>query len=86
MRRISLSSDTIQRRISDMPKDVKDQVINGIKASPTPMFFHVDESTDVTSCAQLLAFVRYIHSGDIEEELLFCEELQTTTSADVREK
>ena len=28
MRRISLSSDTIQRRISDMPEDVKDQVIN----------------------------------------------------------
>ena len=28
MRRISLSSDTIQRRISDMLEDVKDQVIN----------------------------------------------------------
>jgi len=35
-----------------MPEDVKDQMINETKASPTPMFFHVDESTDVTSCAQ----------------------------------
>jgi len=26
----------------------------------------VDESRDVTSCAQLLAFVRYIHSADIK--------------------
>jgi len=29
-------------------------------------FFQVDESTDVNSCAQLLVFVTYIHSGDIE--------------------
>jgi len=84
MRRISLSSDTIQRRISDMLEDVKDQVIIEMKASP---MFSVDESTDVTSCAQLLVFVRFIHSGDISEELLFCKELQTaTTSEDVLEK
>jgi len=47
--------------------------------------FHVDEYTDVTSCAQLFVFVRYIHSGDIKEELLFCEE-QQATSADALEK
>jgi len=46
----------------------------------------MDESTDVTSCAQLLVFVRFLHSGDILEELLFCKELQTATSADVLEK
>jgi len=47
----------------------------------------VDESTDVTSCAQFLVFVGYIHSGDIEAELLFCEKLQTATkSAGVPEK
>jgi len=56
-----------------------------MKASPTPVFsIPVDLSTDVTWCAQLLAFVRYILSGDIEEEFLFCKELQaTTTSVDV---
>ena len=46
-----------------MPEDVKDQVTNEMKTS-TPMLF-VDQSIDVTSCAQLLVFVRYIHSGDI---------------------
>ena len=77
MRRISLSSDAIQRSVSDMLEDVKDQVINEMKASP--MFhFQVDDSTHVTSCAQLLVFVRYIHSGDIKAEFLFCEKLQTT--------
>jgi len=43
-----------------MPEDVKDQVISEIKASPSQCFFHVDELTDVTSCAQLLVFVRYM--------------------------
>jgi len=56
-----------------------------MKASPT-LYFRVDDSTDVTSCNQLLVFVRFIHSGDIKVEFLFCEELQTTTSADVLEK
>jgi len=86
MRRISLSSDTIQRRISDMLEDVKDQVIIEMKASS--MFsLQMDESSDVTSCVHLLVFVRFLHSGDILEELLFCKELKTaTTSADVLEK
>ena len=36
-------------------------------------FFEVDESRDVTSCAQLLVFVRYIHSGDIKRGApVFC--------------
>ena len=66
-----------------MSEDVKKQVVNEIKASP--MFsFQVDELTDVGSCAQLLVFVRYIHSGDIKKEFLFCSELNmTTTSADM---
>jgi len=44
MRRISLSSDTAQRRISDMPEDVKDQIITEMKTSSIPMLF-MDEST-----------------------------------------
>ena len=34
IRRLSPSSDTVQRRISGMMEDVKDQMINGMKASP----------------------------------------------------
>ena len=49
--------------------------------------FQVDESTDVSSCAQLLVFVRYTHSDDIKEEFLFCSQLDTTTtSADIMGK
>ena len=69
-----------------MWEDVKKQVVNEIKASP--MFsFQFDELTEVGSCAQLLVFVRYIHSGDIKEKFLFCSELNTTTtSADIMGK
>jgi len=50
-----------------MSEDVKDQVINEMKASSTPMLFlQVDGSTDVNSCAHMLVFVRYIHSRDIK--------------------
>ena len=86
LKQISLSNNTIQRRISDMSEDVKKQMVNEIKASP--MFsFQIDESSDVSSCAQLLVFVRYICSGDIKEEFLFCSELDMTiTSADIMKK
>ena len=38
----------------------------------------VDESTDISSKAQLLAFIRFIKDGKCVSEYLFCKELQTT--------
>ncbi len=47
----------------------------------------LDESADVSSCAQLLVFVRYVFLCDIKEEYLLCAQLGTTTTAeDVMEK
>ena len=43
-----------------------------MKASPV-LSFQVNNSTDVSSCAQLLVFVRYIHSGDNNEEFPSCK-------------
>jgi len=40
-------------------------------------------STDVTSCAQSLVFMRYINSG--KRGVPVCEGLQTTTIADILE-
>ena len=64
-----------------MSIDVKEQVLTEIKSSPL-FSFQLDESTDVSSCSQLLVFVRYINSGDIKDEFLFCSALETTTKAD----
>lgn len=60
-----LSNNTVRWRIA-VPLDVKEQVLNEIKASP--MFsIQLDESTDVSSCAQLLVFAKYVHSDDIKK-------------------
>ena len=41
----------------------------------------LDESTDVASCSQLLVFVRYVHTEDVNEEFLYCKVLDSTTTA-----
>ena len=42
----------------------------------------MDESTDVSIMSQLIEYAWYIKDGDIKDEFLFCEPLQTTTKAD----
>ncbi|XP_068240097.1 zinc finger BED domain-containing protein 5-like [Palaemon carinicauda] len=61
----------------DTVKEAKPQIHNS-RSKILPL----DESTDVSSCSQLLVFVRYINSGDIKDEFLFCSALETTTKAD----
>lgn len=79
---ISLSNNTIQRRIAEMSEDIKKQLVEEIQIAPFGLFsVQLDESTDVESCAQLLAFVRYVNNGRIKEEFLFCSALETTTRA-----
>ena len=60
---------------------MKEQVLTEIKIFHLSSF-QVDESTDVSSCSQLLVFVRYINLCDIKAEFLFCSALETTTKAD----
>lgn len=61
---------------------IKNQVIEEIKSAAFGLFsIQLDESTDVASCAQLLVFARYVHSGLFKEEFLFCTPLKTTTEA-----
>ena len=67
---ISLSDDTVKRRILPMSLVVKQQVIEEIKASPL-FVFQVKESTDVALCSQVVVFVRYIYEYDIKNEFLF---------------
>ena len=68
---IPMSNNTIQRRISDMAADVKEQVLDAIRKSP---FFSIqlDESTDVANCAQLMVYVCFIKELGVQEEFLFC--------------
>ncbi|KAF2355875.1 Zinc finger BED-type [Trinorchestia longiramus] len=80
---ISLSNNTIHRRIDDMASDILSQVIIEIEESSYCKFsLQFDESCDIASCAVLLGFVRYIHQDRIKEEFLFCENLLTTTKGE----
>jgi hypothetical protein len=81
---LSLSNDTIRRRIQDMAYDILSQVVLEIKSCPSGMFsIQLDESTDVTNLAQLLVYVRYIYNDDIKTEFLLCKPLETMTARDV---
>jgi hypothetical protein len=80
---VPLSNDTVRSRIVDMSLDIKDQVVARMKETGK-YSYALDESTDVGNDAQLMVFVRYEGSMDLEEEFLFCSPLETTTTgADV---
>lgn len=46
------------------------------------IFVQIDESTDVSGCAQLVAFVRFQADERIVEEILFCNALPTNTTGE----
>lgn len=52
---VSVSNDTVLRRINEISQNISEQVVNEIKKSP--MFaIQLDESSDVSLSSQLLVF------------------------------
>jgi hypothetical protein len=78
---IPLSNDTVSRRISDMASNVKEQLIEKLKANKY-YSIQLDESTDVSNKAHLLTFIRLEDEDSVKEELLFFEPLLGRTSND----
>jgi hypothetical protein len=66
------SDNTIQGRIQDMASDIVDQVVEKI----SKFSVYLDESIDIASKAQLLAFIQVSDSDDIMEHVLFCHSLR----------
>ena len=79
--KISLSDSTIKTRIDELANDIERQVLQKIHASPY-FAIHCDETTDVAQLSQLMVYVRFVGSATIEEEMLFCKSLETTTKAE----
>lgn len=80
---ISLSRQTIVRRIEKIELNICDQLTSKIDAC---LFFSIalDESTDVTDTAQLLIFIRMINNDfEITEELLSMISLKGRTTAKI---
>ena len=85
---VSLSNNTICRRITDMSFNILNQVVEKIKKSTFGMYaIQLDETTGNTNLAQLCIYVRYVHNAEFEDEFLFCEDLKSrTTAKDIFEK
>ncbi|KAL4104409.1 hypothetical protein QTP88_019710 [Uroleucon formosanum] len=80
--KVSLSNDTVKRRIDDMSSNIKNKLLLYLKDCN---FFalQIDESTDITNMAQLMVFIRFDRNDEIIEEFLFCKPLQTHTTSEI---
>ncbi|KAI6658782.1 hypothetical protein LOD99_15107 [Oopsacas minuta] len=79
---ISLSNNAVERRISNISDDILKQIVKQLLVSLIKLFsLQRDESTDFSSCSQLMVYCRYVHNNIFKEEFLFCRELETTTRA-----
>ena len=74
---MALSNNTVSRRINEMGQDVELQLIEKLKSQKFSL--QIDECTVRKSEASLLAYVRYIDKEKFQEEMLFCQSLETTT-------
>ena len=83
VRKVSLSAETIKRRIGDMSEDLLETLLNKLKTSGK-FSLHIDETMDIKKQAQLLAVVRFVDGNAITEEYLFCKKLpERTTGQDI---
>ncbi|VVC45986.1 HAT, C-terminal dimerisation domain [Cinara cedri] len=80
--KVSLSNDTVKRRIDDMSSNIKEKILLYVKDCN---FFalQIDESTDIANMAQLIVFIRFDRNDEIIEEFLFCKPLQTHTISEI---
>ena len=78
---VSISNNTVKRRIKEISVDITDQVIGEVRPSKFGFAIQLDESTDVTNDCQLLFYVRFTQNDVAKTELLLSHEVSTTTKA-----
>ena len=79
---ISLSNNAIQRRTTERSTDINKQVITEVQSSKYGFAIQLDETTDVSNCAQLLVFVHYATKDSIRSKLLLSNEMRTATKGE----
>ena len=78
---LPLSDDTVNSRIADIANDILSQLIAQIQGSPCRISLQFDETTDIKSISQLLAYVRFVKENGIVDEFVFCQEMKARTTA-----
>ena len=75
--KVPVSDNTITRRVDDLSNNISGILSEILQNNNFAL--QVDETTDITGKAQLLAFVRFENEGEIMENFLCCKELPETT-------
>ncbi|XP_040197495.1 zinc finger BED domain-containing protein 5-like [Rana temporaria] len=78
--KVPLSDNTISRRINDMSADIESVVLEKIREK---FALQLDESTDISGHAQLLANVRFVDGDAIRENFFFCKALPEKTTEEI---
>ncbi|XP_044857783.1 zinc finger BED domain-containing protein 5-like [Mauremys mutica] len=78
--RVPLSNNTVHCRITDIAKNVKQQLLSRVQKSRY-YALQADGSTDV-NLANLLLFVRYELNNEVHDDILFCQHMPTHTTGE----
>ena len=71
LKETSLSINAIKNRVSEMSDDILLQVVKDLRSS-SQISLQFDESTDVSSCVELLVYARYSTSLEIKYKSNVC--------------
>ena len=80
LKAVPLSNDTVARRISDISDDLEEQLTEKLKDKRFAL--QVDEATDSNKDCLLIAYVRFVTSESLYEDLLFCKYITSRATAD----
>uniref|UniRef100_A0AAY5KSP4 DUF4371 domain-containing protein n=1 Tax=Esox lucius TaxID=8010 RepID=A0AAY5KSP4_ESOLU len=76
---VVLAETMLDKIIERMGADIVEQVVGKLGET---FSLQLDESTDVSGKAQLIAFVRYVDINDIYENVLICKSLEGKTTGE----
>ena len=78
---VSLSDDTVNNKIADIANDILSHLISQIQDSPCRISLQFDETTDIESISQLVAYVKFVKENTFVNKFLFREEIKERTRA-----
>ncbi|GFS65358.1 SCAN domain-containing protein 3 [Nephila pilipes] len=79
--KVSLSADTVKRRIHDMSSDILGTLIKKL-LSAEKFALQIDETKDIKNKAQLIAIISFVDKDFIKEHYLYCKEVPERTTGE----